>query len=157
MADGGSRVAEVGGVVHFRIVKWRLQDARGEVDIVHLGVVIGVDGGRRHAPFAAIDRLADFAELALRFEDMRAFDVAEIVVAANFDRAVIAPMVGVSDFISDAVQFFERALFGTGAHPWQLLNFRLHGGFDVTGHLQGAALGGGVEGFCDKHLAKGFA
>ena len=60
VADGAPGVAVVGRIVHLRVVQRRLQHAGGEVDVVHLSIEIGVDGGRRHAPLAAVERLADF-------------------------------------------------------------------------------------------------
>ncbi len=77
VADGGAGVAVVGRVVHFRIEERRLQDAGGEIDVVHLRVVVGVDGGRGHLPLGAVDGLADLRQLAAVFKRGGAFDVAE--------------------------------------------------------------------------------
>src|SRR5690348_17958597 len=63
VADYGADAAVIQRVIGFRIEKWRLQDAGGENDFVVGGAVIGIDRGRRHAPFAAIDGLADFIHL----------------------------------------------------------------------------------------------
>ena len=50
VADDGADVAVVDGVVGFGVVEGGLQDAGGEVDVVHAGVVVGVDGGRASCP-----------------------------------------------------------------------------------------------------------
>src|SRR5216683_1301115 len=46
VADGGAGVAVVGGVVDAGVVEGRLEDSGGKVDVVHLRVVVGVDGRR---------------------------------------------------------------------------------------------------------------
>ena len=48
MADHHADGAVVHRVVRQGIEERRLQDAGGEDDLVHQGVVVGVDGGRRH-------------------------------------------------------------------------------------------------------------
>ena len=44
VADSRAGVAVVGRVVLFGVVERGLEDAGGKVDVVHLGVVVGVDG-----------------------------------------------------------------------------------------------------------------
>ena len=51
-----------------RVEERRLQDAGGEVDVVHLRIVVGVDRGRRHVPLLAVHRLADLVQLAVELE-----------------------------------------------------------------------------------------
>ena len=68
VSDGAAGVAVVGGVVRLGIEERRLQNAGGEVDVVHLRIVVGVDGGRSHAPLAAVHGLADLGQLAVEFE-----------------------------------------------------------------------------------------
>src|ERR1700733_5611330 len=68
VADGSAGVAVVGGVVGTGIVKGRLQYSSGKVDVVHLRVEVGIDGGRRHAPFVAVDGLADLRPSARDLE-----------------------------------------------------------------------------------------
>ena len=50
-------------VINLGIVERRLQNSGREVDVVLLRVVVSVDRGRRHAPLAAVHRLADLVEL----------------------------------------------------------------------------------------------
>ena len=59
---------KVHGIVHRFIEERRLQNARGEVDIVHLRIVIGVNGRRRHRPFQPVHGLPDFGELPMKLE-----------------------------------------------------------------------------------------
>src|SRR3954452_6605326 len=65
VANRRAGVAVVRRVVHLWIVKRRLQHAGREVDVVHLRVVVRIDGRRRHAPLAPVDRLPDLVEIAL--------------------------------------------------------------------------------------------
>src|ERR1700730_8844717 len=64
MTDHGAHAAVVYSVVGLGIIKRRLQDDRGEDDFVNGGIVVSVDGGRRHAPLIAVDGLANFGKLA---------------------------------------------------------------------------------------------
>src|ERR1700733_3925851 len=59
MADRSPRVAVIRRRIGRGIEQGRLQDAGWKINIVHLRIVISVDGRRRHAPFSAIHRLAD--------------------------------------------------------------------------------------------------
>ena len=68
VADGRSHVAIIGRFVFLVAEERRLQDSGGEVDVVLLGIVVGIDGGRRNLPFALIDGLADFCQVAGEFE-----------------------------------------------------------------------------------------
>src|SRR5579859_2503685 len=68
MADDRAHTAVVHGVISLGIIKGRLQDAGGKDDFVHAAIVVGVDRGRRHAPFRAVHRLADFRKPTLEFE-----------------------------------------------------------------------------------------
>src|ERR1700741_4038551 len=54
VADGAAGVAVVGGVVHLGVIQRRLKDTGGEVDVVHLRIVVGVYRGGRDVPLAAI-------------------------------------------------------------------------------------------------------
>ena len=64
VADDGAHAAVVDGIVRLGVEERRLKDSGGENDFVHQRIVIGVDGGRRHAPFVAVDGLADLGEVA---------------------------------------------------------------------------------------------
>ena len=72
VADDRADAAVVDRVVRLRIEERRLQNAGREHDLVHVRIVVGVHGRRRHAPFGAIDRFADLLQLAVRFRTCRA-------------------------------------------------------------------------------------
>jgi hypothetical protein len=76
VADSAAGVAVVGRVIHFGIEERRLEDAGGEVHVVGLRIVVGIDGGRGYVPFLAVHRFADFGELAAGFELDGAIDIA---------------------------------------------------------------------------------
>ncbi len=82
VADGAAGVAVVGGVVHLRIVEWRLQHTGREVDVVHLRIEVGVHGRSGDVPLAVVDGFADFVDVAAALELMGAFDVAGEIVAS---------------------------------------------------------------------------
>ena len=63
VADHGADAAVVHRIVGVEVEERRLQDGGGEDDLVADGVVVGVDGLRRHAPLLGVDRLAGLAEL----------------------------------------------------------------------------------------------
>src|ERR1035438_10816066 len=86
----------VGGV---RIVERGLQDASGKIDVVHAGVVVGIDGGRADAPLSAVDGLSDLGELAVTLELNRTLGVAEGIPAHDGEFGVVAPVVGIADLI----------------------------------------------------------
>ena len=140
VADGAAGVAVVGRVVHLRVVERRLQHAGGKVDVVHLRVVVRVDRGRRHAPFAAVEGLADLGEVALRLEALRALDVAEEVAALHHHRRVVAPLVGIADLVDDGRELLLRALLRRLAHPVERLEVTAHRLLDPARHVQRARL-----------------
>ena len=62
----------INGIICMHVKEGRLKYSRRKHDLVHVGLVIGVDGRRRHTPIRAIDRLADLVKVARRFELCRA-------------------------------------------------------------------------------------
>ena len=136
VADDGADVTVVDGDVLGGIVERRLQDSGGEVDIVHAGVVVRVDGGRRHLPLILVDGLADFVEFAVVLEGLCGELVAQGVVGFDDELGVVAPLVGVADFVRDGGELLVRAGFGGGGHPVDLVDVSAHGGLDIVDHLQ---------------------
>ena len=157
VAYGRAGVAEVGGFIHLRIEQRRLQHAGREINVVHLRVVISIDSGRRHHPLGAIYGLPDFVELAVRFEDDGALKAAIEIVAGNGDGTVVAPLIGVADFIGDGLQLEQRLFFRRGGHPGKPLDLGLHGGLDVFGHGESARFRFRSECFVDENVTQGFA
>ena len=117
VANDSANVAVVDGDVLGAIEEGRLQDSSGEVDVVHAGVVVGVDGGRGHIPLAVVDRLANFVELAVVLELVGAELIAERLVGPNGELGVVAPLVGIADFVGDRGELLFGFDFGFGRHP----------------------------------------
>src|SRR5258706_910851 len=68
MPDHRADRAEIDRVVHAVVIKRRLQNSGGEIDVVLLRIVIGVYGGLAHLPIHLVQRLADCRELPGRLE-----------------------------------------------------------------------------------------
>src|SRR5665811_1084245 len=83
MPDDYADATEVDGRINVGIEKRGLQDARGEVDVVHRRVVIGIYRRRRHAPLFLIDRLAELVEVVVALEHGAATRIAERIVALD--------------------------------------------------------------------------
>src|SRR5207302_7822448 len=93
MANDSANVTVVHGVIHLLVEKRRLQNTGRKIDVVHLRVVVGIDGGRGNLPFSAIDRLANFVQLPVKLKRDRSLHVPERVIPPNGNRAVVAPPV----------------------------------------------------------------
>jgi len=105
--DDGPDRAEVHRVVELLVEERRLQDAGGEVDVVHERVVVRVHRRRRHLPLAAIHRLADPVQFAPELEGIRTLgvvaDLLEVSCAAGGRRRGVF-----EDVAQDrAVAFFQ--------------------------------------------------
>ena len=110
MADDAAGIAVIHRVVHVVVIVGRLKNSGGKVDVVHLRVVVGVYGWRGHAPFTTVDRLPNLADLSMRFELSAANKVTQSIAACDLVVAVVAPLVGVADFVDDGMQLIQRAL-----------------------------------------------
>ena len=156
VSDGGASVAVVGRGVELRIIERRLQDSGREVDVVHLRIVVGVDGDGRHHPLVPVDGLTDLLDVARGLKLGKAQNVASEVTTLNLHAGVVAPLIRVSDLVVDAVQFDERLLFGGGAHPVKVVDLALHGLLNQLGHVDGVGLGLRSEGAADELLSESF-
>src|SRR6185369_2741683 len=65
VSDDHADAAIVRGRVLIGTEERKLEDSSGEVDGVHLSIVVGVDGGRSHAPLGAIKWTPDLVELTM--------------------------------------------------------------------------------------------
>ena len=63
MPDHRADTAVIDGIVQLRIEEGRLQNARGEIDVVLLRRIVRIHRGWRHAPFFRIRRLADLVQI----------------------------------------------------------------------------------------------
>ena len=119
-------------------------------------IVVSVDGGRRHIPFGAVDRLADLGEVAAKLEIAAPLYVFDIRAAYHLVGRIVAPFIGISDFESHGGELREGLPAGGLAHPGEGLKVgaqRLH---DVEHHGASAHLGVGREGLRDVFLPKRF-
>src|SRR5579883_2136379 len=112
MADDRANCAVIYGVVHFVVIKRRLKNSGGEIHVVFLSVVIGVDGGLGHLPIGLVHRFADFSKLPRQFEGAGAGGVSIKVVAGNLDAGVVEPMSFVSDLVRDGAELHQRLALG---------------------------------------------
>ena len=129
----------------------------GKLMLLRSGAVVRVDGRRRHAPFARIDRPADLIEGPLAFERRRPLQVAQRIVAPDLHRRVVAPLVRIPDAIGDGVQLDLGRALGLLAHPRRRVDVLLHRGLDALDHLERVGLGGRSEGLVDERLAERLA
>src|SRR4051812_49353422 len=72
----------------------------------------------------------------MRFEDAGIAHVAEKVGSRNLYRAVIAPLVWISDLVAHALQLQDRLLFRFGTHPIKLLNALRHRIFNAPNYVE---------------------
>ncbi len=83
VADDRSDGSVVGGVVCLHVEHRWPQDGSREDDLVHAGVVVGIDRLRRHEPLAPIDRLAELVHLPKMLQTGRSPHVAEQLVGPD--------------------------------------------------------------------------
>ena len=119
VSDDAPDRAVVDRVVRGGIEVGRLEDPRRKHDLVRGRVVVGVHGGRRHAPFRPIHLLVDPLHLAIPLEDIRALHVPHQIVPLDLERRVVAPGIGVRHLDREVPQLLERLLPGLGGHPVQ--------------------------------------
>ena len=99
--------------IGLRIEERRLQDRGGEGDRDQRRVGLRVDRHRGHAPFPAIDRLAELADVVVvRATARRAASLPNASPARIVERRIIAPLVGIAD------PRHERGELGDAPSPW---------------------------------------
>ena len=157
VADDRPDPAVVPGVVGVGVEERRLEDRRGEDDLVHRRVVVGVDHLRRHEPLVAVHRLAELVEVAALLEEVRRPHVAEQVGRVDLQLGVVAPLVGVADLGPERLELGQGARLGLLAHPVQRGDGLAVGGDEVVHQPLhgGLVLGREVPG--DVELADGLA
>ena len=147
----------VGGIVGIELEERRLQDCCGEANLVGGGVVVGIHGLRSHAPLVLVDGLVDFAEHVVHVELVATHHVGIITVVFDFEAAVVAPLVGVTNLDVDGAQFGMGVNFGAVGHPFGHVDALTEGGDEVLHQGLHAGLCFGGEIFLDIELAKGLA
>src|ERR1700730_11532362 len=157
VADYGAHAAVIDGVVGLGVVEGRLQDAGGKDDFVHGGVVVGGDGGRRHAPLVAVHGLPDFCKFASVFKRGGAAQIDGVRGAFDVELGIIAPLIGVADLNIEGLEFFDGGLFCFRVHPGKCGDIGTQGRDKILHHLAGMGLGLRRKIFFDVHLAESFA
>ena len=66
MSDHGTDATVVDSLIGPIIIKWRLENSRGENDLIIQRIVIGIDDLRAHKPFRAVNLLAQLAQVLLQ-------------------------------------------------------------------------------------------
>jgi len=121
-----------------------------------LRIVVGVDGGRRHAPLEPVHGLADLVQLARELELVGAEPVANGVAAVDRNARVVAPLVGIADLVVMAFSLTSacRLVAGSSTAPSRVLAQRL---LERVHHLEGALFAFRAEGALDELPAESFA
>ena len=112
-----------GSIVERFVGSWveegALEDAGGEADFVGRGIVIGVDGLWCHEPLVAVDGASgSFFDVSVVCE----FAAGHHVFVVRFCRidgqsAVVDPLVGITDFDVELIEFLMCSGFCGIAHP----------------------------------------
>ena len=116
MSDHGADPAVVGGGVGLRIEEGRLQDGRGEDDLVPGGAVEGIDDKGGGIPRLTVDRLADRGELLPVRLQARGGD-GRVKGIADRHVLVRVPDIGVTDLDGHQLQLLDRLELRLLAHP----------------------------------------
>src|SRR5882724_390783 len=120
VADDNPDATEVRGIVNLLVEKRRLQNTRREHNFILRRTVVGIDRRWRHLPFVAVNRLADFGNLAAGFKLVGSQEISHEIAARNFQRTVIAPDVGISNLVANRVQLQFGLLLRLFGHPGQV-------------------------------------
>jgi tetratricopeptide (TPR) repeat protein len=119
VADDRADRPVIGRVVATGVEERVLQDRRGEHDLVHSGVVVGVDGLRRHVPLVAVDRLADLGQLTPELEGLGGVNVGDQVRRVNPQGGVVPPPNRVADLRRELPEFVQGPPARVRPHPVQ--------------------------------------
>ncbi len=141
VADCGAHAAIIDCVIRFGIEKGRLQNPCRKHNFVHQGVVIRVYGGRRHSPFVAVHRLANFVQIAGMFKTDGAAYVREVSGSFDGKCGIITPLVRISNLDLERLQFLQSCFFGFRAHPGERGNVAFQSADQVRDHFLSVSLG----------------
>src|ERR1700674_796569 len=135
MANHHSNRAVVHGIDRVVVKAWRLQNAGGKHNLVPQRVVISIRRRRRHAPAAAIDRLADGLTVVFHNKTPAGKIVFKKRIPANVNLAVVLPLIGIANFGIEGGDFGHRPLLSFVAHPRPAENVVPHGGENIAYHF----------------------
>ena len=108
---------EVLRLISIRIKEGGLQNGRGEDDLIHWRVVVGVDRLRGHEPLAAIHGLPELCPLVFRVESGCHRHILQQGCPTQGESGVVAPPVGVADLRHEGVELGQCPLTRGFAHP----------------------------------------
>ena len=150
--------AVVDCVVSVGIEEGRLQDCRGEANLVGGGIIIGVHHLRRHAPFGLVRRLAELVQIVRDIPLAGGEQVLEIaLLGIDLEGAVVFPLVGIADLHGEVGELFLGPGLGGVAHPVEGGDVLAKGDLKVLYKLEHLLLAAFGEVFFDVHLADSFA
>ena len=113
-------------VIHRDIIGQRkerlLQDAGRENDLVLHRVVVGVHRLRQHAPFGAVDRLAQLGNIVGLLPLGRGHAVGDRIARGNREAIIGFKVRAIADFGIEARQLGVRLRLGFRAHPADLVD-----------------------------------
>ena len=141
VADDRPDAAVIHGVIPGRIEERRLQDPGREIDAVEGRTVEGVHRGRRHEPFPAVHRLADFARVALRLPLRACVMIGDEPGAGDRDAGVVSPGVGVADLLLECMELLQGPRPRGVAHPLERLDAVAERRLEIAHHRQRALSG----------------
>ena len=153
VTDHGADRAVVGGRVGLGVEERRLENRRRKIQRVLQRQIHRVDRLRRHPPFVAIDRRAEFCLLVLVFVRLGAQTVADRVVCFDGEIGVIAPGFRIAHADMGGGDLGFGLGLGRRRHPGQLVHAAVERGQDIADHLLHFSLGRGGKVLLDVELA----
>ncbi len=158
VSDNDTDGAIVERIVRRHIEERILQNTCGEANLVAGGVVVGIDGLRRHVPLGFIYGLAKVAEAVVLRKLGHTLQVLIIRNGcADVQVGIVAPCIGVADLDGDGIQLLDSTRFGGVGHPSERLDTLAQGVLQVLDKRQHALLVLLGEVLLDIHLADCFA
>ena len=134
----------------------RLEDARGEDDLVLEGRVVSVDGGRGHPPLVLFHLLVQLLQILGQHPLVEVEIILEVIirdiqlVIFLLKRGVVDNVVGEPDHVGYLLCLFLRLFPGLVVHPVSLHKPPLEGLSDQLDHLLGLRLGALIKSLIDK-------
>src|SRR5688572_7546746 len=144
--------AVVGRVVGGQVEEGRLQDRRGEDDLVVGRAVERIHDVRRGAPLVAVDRLADPRHAAAVGKAVGVQPVLGERARAHVGAREVLPLVGIAHLDLHRRELLKRARARLFGHPLDRPQPVAQGLLHVADHLEHACLGLGRERFGDEDL-----
>ncbi len=119
--------------------------------------VVGIHGGRGHVPLVLVHRFADLGKLAAGFKFIGPQKVAHEIAAHDLKQTIVAPLVGVADFVAYGVELDLGLLLGLLGHPGQGFDVLVERQFQSVHHFQHALLAVSPKGKLNILLSQGFS